>query len=455
MRERAGLLIEHQTFFRAYRARYAEVFLKVCRILNPEVVEEQVHFLRQGALEIYDQLFTSEGQHKGSLKELEEELESMEEHGVSISVVLTKSFSVMTHDFVEYAVKSGNAVTPVRVLTGIMTAALALLDSIDESPAAGAIDEDEGTILTLLDANSDQLLRVEMLYQGVPVHHEGTLLTAADGVASVHLGSGREVLVEVDDEVMISAPFLERPVLAKVTEVNGRDGEVALCGFHFSGHAASTRSELRVQPDEPLPVVLRVRKLEAEGMVIDISVSGLALSLEELGDLKERDWVHLDMELPRGDGVEKVMVRGEVTRISQRKNSFRVGLTLKNAPKVEELLAEYVTGRQAEVIRQVQASTREEEEYVPDLPRERPWVRWVAGAVLLVVMGLISGTILYLKPHPTETSREMSRQAAAVWAAKQRECQFFAEKATEEPNERNLSRYERCVVKLDELRLGR
>ena len=447
MRERLGLLGRHQKFFGAYRARFAEVFLKVCKILNPEVVEAQVHFLRQGAVEIYDHLFTAAGQRGGSLKELEEKLEDMEEHGVSISVVLTKSFSVMTHDFVEYAAKTGNVVAPVRALTGIMTACLTLLDTMEDSPAAGAIDEDEGAILLLLDANSDQMLRLETLYQGVPVNHEGMFLAAGDGRASFHLGASKETIFEFHEEVLISAPFLERPVLSRVEEVDEKRRELTLSGFHFSGHAAATRSELRVQPDQPVPVLLKVRNLNAEGLVIDISVSGLALSVDDPGDLQEKDWVHLELELPGTEG-EKLITSGEVARISQRKNSFRVGVLLKNTPKVEQRISEYVTTRQADVIRQVQASTRDEE-YVPVLPRERPWVKWIYAAILLVVMGAISATIFYTKPDPSQRTLDLDWEKTAAWLSKQKECQRTAERAAEDPSRRNIERHEYCLAELE------
>ncbi|GAB6041243.1 PilZ domain-containing protein [Endothiovibrio diazotrophicus] len=448
MRERVGLLGQHRKFFDAYRARFAEVFLKVCKILNPEVVEAQVHFLRQGAVEIYDRLFTVEAQRVGSLKELEEKLEEMEEHGVSISVVLTKVFSVMTHDFVDYAMKTGNAVAPVRVLTGIMTACLALLDTLEESPAAGAIDEDEGRILTLLDQHSDQMVRLETLYQGVPLNHEGLFLAATDGRAAFHLGNSRETIFEFHEEVLIHAPFLEKPVLGRVVEVDDKRREITVSGLHYSTHNAATRAELRVQPRQPIPVELKLRNERYEGLVIDISLNGMALSLDDPGELKVKDWVHLEMELPHLAGGERVVTRGEVARISERRNSFRVGLVLRNPPNVESLLSEYVTNRQAEVIRQVQASTHEEV-HIPMLPRERPWVRWVTGAVLVVVMMAISAGIYYSQPDRGET--DLVWEATAEWLAKQRECQQLSDNLSANPNPRNTERYQRCNEELKRL----
>ena len=446
MRERVGLLDRHRKFFTAYRARFAEVFLKVCKILNAQVVEDQVHFLRQGALEIYDHLFCTTGRCGGSLRELEEKLEDMEEHGVSINVVLTKSFSVMTHDFVDYAAKTGNVVAPVRVLTGIMTACLTLIDTMEESPAASAIDEDEGGILEQFDANSDQMVHLETLYQGVPIQHEAMFITVGEQGATFQLGDSRETLFEFHEEVLIHAPFLEKPVLAKVEEVDRKRREVVLTGFHFSGHAAASRAELRVQPDEPIQAVLKVRSFETEGLVMDISVSGLSLSLDDPGEVKEKDWLHLEMVLPGATDGEKLITSGEVARISQRKNSFRVGVLLKNTPKMEHILSEYVTRRQAEVIRQVQASTRDET-YVPVLPRERPWVKWVSAAGLVVVMGLMAMAIFYGQPTPEK--RDLDWKATGVWLSKHKECQRLSDIATQKPTGRNIHLYERCTDELE------
>jgi len=447
---RPGILTTHKKFFAAYRKRFADLFVKVCHILNPQL--EDSEFLREVSLEYYDLVFT-DSERRVSSEALRAILHGMEERGVHVAVVLPKTFAVMTRDFVNYSVKLGDVVAPVNALTAVMLGSLGHLEHVD-ALEDGAISGLDGTVYTLLEQHADQALTVNALYRGVPISVTAVFLQAdpAEGQVLVHLDEERGEAFEVGEEVMVAAPFLRKALQAKVFGLREEDRDLLLHELRVIEHSVHDRGAIRVQPPEPIAAVLKARQDQLPAQLLDLSVRGASLALTDLGSLEKGEWIQLEFELPAFQRhmpkAAQLGVRGEVRSISQRRDSLRVGLALAPTQAQESLISEYVTHRQSEVIRQVQPELHEPEP--PPSPAERRDYRGMLALAIFAGALILVGSLLFFGGRKPE-QQSLDWQATSNWLSKQRECQILSDKYDRDQSPQNLAGMERCERELRQL----
>lgn len=454
MRERLNLLRRHQRFFTAYRGRFADVLLKIANLLLADDRQVDEDLLRQQSLSLYDHLFSVEA-HTPTLRELEESFHQLEGHGISLTVLLGKGFAMMLHDFVRYAMRSGSVVLPVRQLSGVMSAVLAQIDTLEESPLEAVIDEEQGRIFESLAKHGDQILSLESLYQGVPLSMSVLFIAREGDQALLQCADERQPRLETGHEVMLSADFLERPLIAEVERLDLNRHEFLLSRFHYAAHADIDRSELRVQPREIMGVTVRLGETTIDGQVIDISLSGMAIAVDDPATIEEGGQVEIELNLPHHGTPEKATLRGRVNRLTARRSSHRIGIALLEGGDGGGLLGEYLIARQAEVLRHVNNLASDEENLERQRRRKRadedewPWLRYLVGIMLVVVLLLI-GSLVYLY-QPDEKQGRLEWQATQEWLSQQKLCQELATQFNLQPNDANRIRLERCQQDLKRL----
>ena len=443
MNARSQLIHDHESFLRDYRSRFQAVFVKVCRVLAPQLDAPQL--LHTASVAFYDRYFLDPSD--GAVEAAREPLAALAEKGLDVAPVLSKCFAVMTSEFVAHVVKSGEVVEPVHALTEVMRDALSGFDE-----AAEHHTHDENAVVRMVGEHLGDAFTLQVTCAGVQIN-EGAVLEKADpmrGALRLQLPEGHRVSVDRGDRINLNAEFLPRPLMGQVDGLDDGTRILTVSDIIEVEHSARPRGALRVQPPSRIDVEISCVEGRWEGVLADLSVGGISVTTLEEVDRPRGSWVHVrfDLRLPGRAEPAVIDARAEIAAARQAGKEWRYGLRLMPNLHEEKLIGEYINRLQTEVIRRIQPE--DHHSIYHGEVRRRPLSPLAATAIGAVVVTVFVGALYWAVQQ--RKVRHVGIDRIAEMLSIQEECDDLTARYSRTGNPNDLEKFEACIQRLERAR---
>jgi hypothetical protein len=209
-------------------------------------------------------------------------------------------------------------------------------------------------LLSLLHSLSlgNTVMRLTRSFRGLLISQDVYLVSVGSGGATFQASDSR-LCATPEGLVNLHSRLFPRPLVARMTEADVRQGTFVLSDIAYIGSQWIERRSERVTPKGPAHVTMLWRRKAIRASLEDLSVKGMGLLayklLERGTHLQPGSHVLLDFELPNDYGW--TAMRGIVVYVNQCSSSLvRIGLRLQPNDRDARSLESYVAQRKLEIV---------------------------------------------------------------------------------------------------------
>ncbi|MBF0272234.1 MAG: heme NO-binding domain-containing protein [Magnetococcales bacterium] len=138
-------------------------------------------------------------------------------------------------------------------------------------------------------------------FQGVPFSDLGLVLRYSKEEVLVQVPPMQLHTMKEEKQTFLSLPHLPQGLKALIREVDGVQGFASLVNIRLTDGAVGCRRFLRVSPDKPMPVSMKLGKRLFRGMILNVASGGVRVLLEKgcrLPEVLLFEPVSVDFSLP-------------------------------------------------------------------------------------------------------------------------------------------------------------
>ncbi len=203
-----------------------------------------------------------------------------------------------------------------------------------------------------------QPVRLLNNYKGIPIAYEATIVQETPDGFIAQVNKYQNVCMEIEKVTYIQSEVFPTVIRAQILSVDIVQAIALLGEFSIAPDNIGAREAVRVQPKEPIQVVLTSTTRKMRGTLVDISVSGIGITIVTSflynPDLVKKANVAVELKLPVDNGTLKV--QGTFASVlSKRSGNFRLGVVLNTDANTRQVIARFVAGRQAEILREMRS----------------------------------------------------------------------------------------------------
>jgi hypothetical protein len=131
-------------------------------------------------------------------------------------------------------------------------------------------------------AQDDKGTNLLNVYKGVPLSFPAKIIEIGDAHIRVLTETHQMVSMYLEKSTLIQSGLLPNIVLAEVIELDIKQHHALLANFRFMQKGIGDRSEVRIEPKEPLPSAVQDKEeqMNLKGELADISREGLGIYLD-------------------------------------------------------------------------------------------------------------------------------------------------------------------------------
>lgn len=206
--------------------------------------------------------------------------------------------------------------------------------------------------------NAGHTIRLISSYKGLPIVRPASAVSIGFDEAVLQVHRHQAVCLRLSHETVLDVPELPMLVQAAVTEVDLSTSRVLLNDFRYTRQPNSQRGILRLQPGEPLEVVMAQGAQAIHGWLADISHSGLGVKGVSAVGLDPTFVIRgMAMQLAFYLSSEYRMLElgGLVANSLLGGDYYRIGIRFHPPPDQEsrKIIAVYMARRQPEIIQEI------------------------------------------------------------------------------------------------------
>ena len=197
-------------------------------------------------------------------------------------------------------------------------------------------------------------------YRGIPITNEARIITISQGYVAFTVHEYQAVCMTLEGKTFVQSDLLPEVYQARAVAVDVLTKQAILTEFAGVGTTVGNRMAARVQPKEPADVEIYDGKRRIPGKLADISTVGVGVftfATYIYGELsfEKNENVFLDVRMPIS--AEILRFEGTITSVMHQKGTFlhRLGVKLTSNPATDEVLLQYITQRQNEILRELKA----------------------------------------------------------------------------------------------------
>ena len=210
-----------------------------------------------------------------------------------------------------------------------------------------------------------QPVRLLNTYQGVPISYDAMIVDVTANSVKMIVHKYQSVCLRLHKYTYFESPLLPGIIEASVVTIDPITNIAVLGEVQYSDDAIGKRMLVRAQPAESIDVLLmnESRTQRTKAQLMDVSFSGMAVSAPQLlfnvEVFKQNSTVYAQFNLP-GDAQGKfipVNVTGTIVNINlyKSKQVYRIGLRIFPDGTAKPILAQYISRRQSEIMRDIRA----------------------------------------------------------------------------------------------------
>lgn len=211
-----------------------------------------------------------------------------------------------------------------------------------------------GRILELI-REEGGTLRLFNRFRELPVTQEGRILAVGLRETRIKTTINQLLCMEREGEVFLVHDLLPRPVLAGVEALDPLHLNATLGRFRYAATSPLERQYVRVAPAGEIPILLETDRERMEGKLTDLSLRAFSFRVPGNPPVKSGDFGRLACTLPLpGNGPAALSLRCRIFLREPAAEGTRMVATLISDGRSEALLSRYISGRQAEIVRELQ-----------------------------------------------------------------------------------------------------
>ncbi len=190
------------------------------------------------------------------------------------------------------------------------------------------------------------------VYKGVPLVYKGVLQDIQGEEVIFELQSIDSICLTWSKETHILDNSLFSGIKADVMDFNINSGQVLLSNFSYSDRGFGDRALVRVEPEDPIPVQLRWDDTKMEAKIVDISLTGFGIQLEQLQEqIQTRGKrIHLKFQILNRD----IDMPAKVMDTFQADGGHRLATYFEDTSTAYSTIAQYITRRRVDLRREIQ-----------------------------------------------------------------------------------------------------
>lgn len=191
------------------------------------------------------------------------------------------------------------------------------------------------------------------LYKGLPIVHKASIQKIEGSVVTLGVHKHQLTCLELDKSTVILSEIIDQAVSADVARLDKSASTVDLENFAYTSRKVGERMMVRVEPSGSIAVEVAVDGQKAAAVLADISLNGVGLHIPGAAfRLKKKMPVRLSFHLPNAE----ISAAGVVRYTKQGADGVRAGVDFSQDVRMKALVAQYITGRRAEILNELDAA---------------------------------------------------------------------------------------------------
>jgi len=198
-------------------------------------------------------------------------------------------------------------------------------------------------------------IKLHNVHKGVPVSYPATIQGFGGQSIVLQVNKFQLVCLTLDKYTFIQSELLPSIVKASLEDLDFHKTQVTLHNFAYTVDTIGKRAFIRVQPQEPIQVVLNNNVRKIQGRLVDISESGLGVVVVEqspfsLGLLSRGASVLVTFRLP-GEATDTLLA-GTVRNAAREMdiNSYRIGILVSPSRQAHETMLRFIARRKTRIL---------------------------------------------------------------------------------------------------------
>ena len=224
-----------------------------------------------------------------------------------------------------------------------------------------SFDDDQATILrTFLNTDSEGAkVYLTNYYKELPISHPATILAVGTNTADLEVSSQQAFAMATDGYTLIRSHLFPDPILAHVQYVRVKkqvSKQVAsLNKFCFVEVLADKRVAVRVNLEPPVDCTILSPNQYIPGKLVDISVNGLAITVDDFVDIKIGTEIPVEFILSDHLLLTETTINlvSELVQIYGEASPYYYRFKIFPDNHQEQLVSRYIFQRQIEIIQDI------------------------------------------------------------------------------------------------------
>ena len=186
-------------------------------------------------------------------------------------------------------------------------------------------------------------LELLITFKGVPFICKARVDSIEENLVRLTALDPAMVCLLNENSVRVLGSDYFEPSVAKVMRFDTATGAVDLCDFSYAGTKLGERAIVRVQPKDPIEVILDLNGSRITSDLVDISLNGIGVRIlfrNYNAALKAGTQVRIHVQLPNGDVDLSGMVLGTIKSNDYQRLSIRFGQDVPQRGKIFRYLVD-------------------------------------------------------------------------------------------------------------------
>lgn len=190
-------------------------------------------------------------------------------------------------------------------------------------------------------------------YRGLPIDYPATVLGVENSHLDLDVNPQQAKAMASDRYTLIRTPLFPDPIVAQVQYINVKRHLASLNKLCFVEVLAEKRAAVRLNLDPPVRATILHESLEIAGSLVDISIQGLALTVDELVALEVGSEMLIRFMLPDTIMMKHTLIKvpAKLVDVSGSASPYRCRFRISPEKQQEQLISRYIFQRQVEIIR--------------------------------------------------------------------------------------------------------
>lgn len=190
------------------------------------------------------------------------------------------------------------------------------------------------------------------MYKGMPVIFRVKVNFVYEGAVHVLVESYKSICLTLDTKVIALSDMLDEPVHAQAQSVDFKGGKAVLKNFSYVGTHLGDRMSPRVEPRDPIEVMVESGGRKYLGELLDLSISGAGVFVtgEGVNKLRPRSVTRFKLPLPN----ETLDLLGVVRHSKRTTQGNRLGISFEPGTNLHSVFA-YINQRRGELLKELDA----------------------------------------------------------------------------------------------------